>query len=152
MSLVLPAELRRRIEGEAMAAYPHEGCGFLLGALAGSDAPSPSDGTGGDLLVSRVRPAANARTDSPGNRYLIEPEEFLRALREAERDGLDVVGFYHSHPDAPARPSQFDRDHAWPWYAYLIVSVRDRAVGECRAWVLRRERGEFEERDIREGA
>lgn len=141
MTVLLPQALRRRIEAEAALAYPNESCGFLLGQA--------SDGT---VRVEAVRPADNARADAPRNRYRIEPEEFLQAVHEADAAGRDVVGFYHSHPDAPAEPSGYDRENAWPSYAYLIVSVRGRVAGECRAWVLARERGEFEEQDIREGA
>ena len=148
MIVQLAGEVRQRIEAEALAAYPHEGCGFLLGEFAPSNGSAMSE----VVRVAAARPARNTRSDSPHNRYTIDPEEFLQVLHEAERDGRDVVGFYHSHPDAPARPSTYDRDHAWPRYAYLIVSVRDRAVGECRAWILHDERREFEERDIREGA
>lgn len=141
MTVHLPAALRRTLEAEAAAAYPNESCGFLLG-----------EANGGAVRVDALRPATNARDDSPRNRYRIEPEEFLAVVREAESAGQDVVGFYHSHPDAPAKPSAHDREHAWPAYAYLIVSVRGREPVECRAWVLAGERGEFEERDIREGA
>lgn len=139
MIVHLEAALRDRIDAALCDAYPHEGCGFLVGE---SDAA--------EIRVRAVRPAENARQDSPHDRYLIEPEEFLRAIQEADVSGLDVVGFYHSHPDAPGVPSIFDRDHAWPRYAYLVVSVRDRTVRECRAWMLDEERREFDEVEIRD--
>ncbi|MGH7340501.1 MAG: M67 family metallopeptidase [Candidatus Rokuibacteriota bacterium] len=134
MIVRLGAREREAIAAAVREAYPHEGCGFLLGE---------SDVT--EIRVAEVRAATNARDDSPHNRYMIEPEEFLRVLEDAETRGLDVVGFYHSHPDAPGVPSTFDRDHAWPHYAYLVVSVRDRMVGECRTWLLNEESREFEE-------
>ena len=65
-----------------------------------------------------------AREDSPRNRYLISPRDLLEAEKAARALGLDIVGVYHSHPDHPARPSEFDREHAFPWYSYIIVSVR----------------------------
>jgi proteasome lid subunit RPN8/RPN11 len=98
------------IRAHGRETYPHECCGFLLGAAGGS-------------AVTEVARASNARVDSPANRYLIPPEEFVRVQRDADRRGLEIVGFYHSHPDHPAQPSAFDRDHAWPGYAYLIVAV-----------------------------
>lgn len=96
----------------ARETYPHECCGFLVGERG-------ADG----LVVLELARAKNAREDSPANRYLIPPEEFLAVQRGADRKGLDIVGFYHSHPDAPARPSAYDRDHAWTGYAYLIAGV-----------------------------
>ena len=141
MIVVLDATLRQHIDDAVRQAYPHEGCGFLVGEWVEAE-----------IRVRAVRSAVNARADSPHNRYLIEPEEFLRAIQAAEKDGLDVVGFYHSHPDAPGVPSTFDRDHAWPRYAYLLVSVRDRTVGECRTWLLDEERREFDEVEIRDPA
>lgn len=141
MIVRLEPRLRDAVDAAVREAYPHEGCGFLIG-----------ESDEAEIRVSEVRPATNTRDDSPHNRYLIEPEEFLRAIQDAETRGLDVVGFYHSHPDAPGVPSTFDRDHAWPRYAYLVVSVRDRTVGECRAWILSEESREFEEVELREAA
>ena len=105
--------------------YPHECCGFLLGAEV--------DGV---KRVSEVRRATNTRDDSPENRFLIDPEETLKVERETRQRGLDIVGYYHSHPDAPARPSRTDRDHAWPWVSYLIVSVREGTAHELTSWVV----------------
>ena len=82
------------------------------------------------------------------NRYLIPPEEILQGELEAEERGLDVIGYFHSHPDHPARPSEFDRDHAWPWYSYLIISVIDGKAGDSRAWQLREDRSGFAEETL----
>ena len=106
--LRLSAALAEAIRAHGRETYPHECCGFLLGA--------PGE-------AREIARASNAREDSPQNRYLIPPIEFVRVQRDADARGLDVIGFYHSHPDHPARPSAFDREHAWPGYAYLIVSV-----------------------------
>ena len=112
--------------------YPHECCGFLVG-----------DRAEGVLVVTELVRASNAREDSPRNRYLIPPEEFARVQRDADRRGLDIVGFYHSHPDAPARPSEFDREHAWPAYAYLVLSVREGKPEELGAFELSEDRATF---------
>ncbi len=125
--LALPAVCAAAIAGHARAAYPHECCGFLLGP------PSPD---GGSVAVSELAPATNTRHDSPHDRYRIAPEEFVRVQREADRRGLDIVGFYHSHPDHPARPSAFDRAHAWAGYAYLIVAVERGTPRELLGWRL----------------
>lgn len=119
----LPAAHRSEISAHGEATYPLECCGFLLG--------SEIDGV---KVVAETLPAMNARDDSPQNRYLIVPDEFRRAEQLAASKELDIIGFYHSHPDVAARPSQFDRDHAWPWYSYVIVSVvKGRAV-EMFSW------------------
>jgi proteasome lid subunit RPN8/RPN11 len=116
----------------AAAAYPHECCGFLVG-----------ERSDGHAIVTDLVRASNAREDSPRNRYLIPPEEFARVLRDADRQGLDVLGFYHSHPDAPARPSEYDREHAWPAYAYLVLAVAGGVAGEIGAFELSEDGGAF---------
>jgi proteasome lid subunit RPN8/RPN11 len=85
----------------------------------------------------------NARADSSHNRFLIEPRDLLRVQRAAAARGLDVIGFYHSHPDVAARPSQFDREHAWTWYSYVIVSVREGKPEEIASWVVPEESATF---------
>ena len=115
----LPRALAQGIRDHGRETYPHECCGFLVGR-AGE-------------VVELLR-ASNAREDSPSNRYVIPPIEFVRAQRDADARGLDIVGFYHSHPDHPARPSAFDREHAWPGYAYLIVAVAHGVPDELRGF------------------
>jgi proteasome lid subunit RPN8/RPN11 len=88
-------------------------------------------------------PAKLLGEDSPRNRFSVTSEDVMAAEKEARRHGLDVVGWYHSHPDHPARPSQFDRDHAWPWYSYIIVSVQNGAPQEMTSWRLNDDRQEF---------
>ena len=118
-------------------AYPHECCGFLLGRVEN------------DLRhVTEARRTGNAREDSPENRFLIDPAEFVRVQRESARAGLDILGFYHSHPDVAARPSQFDRDHAWPWYSYVILSVREGEPAELLSWTVLDESSPFAAEDI----
>ncbi|HYL06375.1 MAG TPA: M67 family metallopeptidase [Thermoanaerobaculia bacterium] len=114
--------------------YPEECCGFLLG-----------EERGGATRVNRVVAAANERGDSRHNRFVISPETVLAAHKEARAAGLAVVGYYHSHPDHPAEPSEFDREHAWPGVSYLIVSVRRGQVDRARSWRLRDDRERFEE-------
>jgi proteasome lid subunit RPN8/RPN11 len=96
----------------------------------------------------RVVPLDNLREDARSNRYLIAPEQLLAVDRSAREAGLEVLGFFHSHPDHPPEPSGFDREHAWPWYSYLIVAVeRGRNAGQ-RAWRLREDRSAFDEEPI----
>jgi proteasome lid subunit RPN8/RPN11 len=121
-----PDDLRSQMRTQAEAAYPYEGCGVLVGRPA---------------EITQVRAGRNIRgpQDRARDRYVLDPRDILQAEREADAAGLEVVGFWHTHPDHPSRPSQYDADHAWPGYVYVIVSVREgRAAGE-QAWVLRNE-------------
>ena len=120
--------------------YPEECCGFLLGRVEGEA-----------TLVERLSPVVNEREDSRGNRYLIRPETVLSAHREARRQGIDVVGYYHSHPDHPAVPSDFDRDHAWPGLSYVIVAVAGGIPRELRSWRLDDDRTRFQEEEVSGG-
>ncbi len=124
--------------------YPEECCGFLLGRLP---APTP-DGDGATTLVERVVPAANEHPDSRHNRFVMRPEAVFAAHKEARAAGLAVVGYYHSHPDHPAEPSEFDREHAWPGLSYLIVAVRRGQVDRARSWRLRDDREGFAEEHL----
>ena len=131
-----------RIEQHGAAAYPHECCGILLG--------KEQDG---QKVVTDIVPLRNAREDSPRNRFLILPEDFVRSDREAKDRGLEILGFYHSHPDHPAQPSEFDREHAWPWYIYLILTVEKGVPGVMTGWLLADDRSRFypEELQISDG-
>jgi len=111
------------IHREGERAYPGECCGVLAGQ------------PGEIKQVRRLLPVVNRRADDP-HRYLIAHEDLQRVEAEVRQADLEVLGFYHSHPDHPAAPSSFDAEHAWPWYSYLIVRVdRGRAV-EATSWQL----------------
>ena len=149
MAIQLKKEQLESIRSHGAKEYPNECCGMLLGR---------ADGDSKEVL--EVVPLRNLRHDSPRaqellpledpgresekNRFLIDPLEQLRVEREARERGLDVLGYYHSHPDHPARPSNYDRDHAWPWYSYVIVSVERGGAAEMTSWVLSEDRTHFE--------
>jgi proteasome lid subunit RPN8/RPN11 len=141
MSLRIAAAHATRIHEHLCRAYPEEGCGVLLGREAA-----------GVRDVERVIELDNQRGDSRHNRYVIAPEQFLSAEKDARAAGLDVLGFYHSHPDHPARPSGFDLEHAWPWYSYVIVSVEQGRLGDVRSWRLRDDRAAFEPEPLEQAA
>lgn len=147
--LKLRAEQLDAIHRHAARDYPAECCGVLLGRDEA------------DLKqVVEVTPLANLRHDAeraqefvplddPGreserNRYLIDPHEQLRIEKDARARGLEVLGYYHSHPDHPARPSEYDREHAWPWYSYVIVAVEKGIPRDSRSWVLSEDRSAFQ--------
>ena len=120
--------------------FPHECCGFILGKAEGEN-----------RRVAELLPVENSREDEARhNRFLITADDFMRGEKAARAKGLDIIGFYHSHPNAPARPSQYDLDHAWPWYSYVIVSIRDGAAETMTSWILNEERSAFGEETIKE--
>ena len=133
--LNLPEEHRRAIVAHGEKAYPREACGALLGKAAGNDkqvlATVEALNRFGDL--DEFQEGAG---ESQDNRYVIPPEVVMKIEREARRLGLDVVGYYHSHPDHPARPSRYDQDHAWPWLSYVIVAVARGRAGDLNSFVL----------------
>ena len=137
MSLVISRADFDGLRAQSERDYPHETCGLLGGRAEG-----------GQKHVVRLVPMSNARQDSPHNRYLIEPEAFLHAAGKLEREGLEVLGVYHSHPDHPARPSAFDAEHAWPRLSYVIVRVDGGRAGDTNSWVLADDRGSFGEEPI----
>lgn len=140
--LKISSELADKIRAHGAQTYPHECCGALLG----------KDVEVADRRVYReihaLHPLVNRRDDSPNNRFSVTSQDVLDAEKSARHQGLEVVGWYHSHPDHPARPSQYDRDHAWPWYSYIIVSVSNRIPEEMTSWRLTDDRGEFESEEI----
>jgi proteasome lid subunit RPN8/RPN11 len=139
----ISAELAEQIRRHGAETYPHECCGALFGRDASSE---------GELRRPReileLYPLVNRRDDSPRNRFSVAPEDVIDADRTAQARGLDVVGWYHSHPDHPARPSEYDREHAWPWYSYIIVSVPKGAAGEMTSWRLQDDRAGYAEERI----
>jgi len=130
------------IRQHARSAYPEEGGGLLLGRIEDRRA-----------VVSEVRVLPNTwDVDAEKRRrYLIPSRVMLREEREAEARGLETIGYFHSHPDHPAMPSEFDRDHAWPNWSYVIVSVREGTAHEVRAWQLREDRSAFDEQQVTSG-
>ncbi len=122
--------------------YPHECCGLILGQLQEN----------GIKVALETFPISNAREEeAKRNRFLIRPEELLRGEQYAVKNELDVVGFYHSHPDHPAVPSGYDLEHAWPVYSYVIVSVLEGRAKESRSWTMEADRSRFNEEEIVKG-
>lgn len=119
--------------------YPYECCGLLLGRYEAAA-----------KIVNETYPISNAREESAKrNRFLIEPEELMRGEKYACSKELEVVGFYHSHPDSPARPSQYDLEHAWPTYSYIIVSTSPGQSGDLFSWEQEPDRSKFNPEEIR---
>src|SRR3954447_4083032 len=146
--LVITPEDLAAIGRHGEATFPEECCGFLIGRASGAS----EEGGETTTVVERLRPVDNERPDSRHNRYVIEPETVLAAHKEARAAGADVVGYYHSHPDHPSRPSDFDREHAWPGLSYLIVSVQKGRAADARSWRLTDDRERFDEETLEKEA
>jgi len=141
VKLWLDAECAERIRAHGVETYPHECCGALFGRDGASGKPRE---------IVEVFRLVNRRDDSPENRFSVSTRDVLAAEREADARGLGVVGWYHSHPDHPARPSEFDRQHAWPWYSYIILSVEKGVARQMRSWQLREDRTGYLEEEVEE--
>ena len=148
MLLQLTEDLQNQIRSHGSKAYPNECCGILLGR------------TGADRkVILEVVPIRNLREsaeeaqsilplETPGvesgkNRFLIDPREQMQVEKSARMRGLDVLGYYHSHPDHPARPSIYDQEHAWPGYSYVIIKVQGGEPREYTSWQLADDRSAF---------
>lgn len=136
--IALAAEALDAIRRHGATGYPMECCGALIGSL----------GPGGDRRVDEAWPLANADAADPGRRFTVAPEDYRRAEARAAASGSALLGFYHSHPDAAARPSLEDLAHAWPNLDYIIVSVVRGRPEEISCWRLREDRSGFDREEI----
>lgn len=136
--------------------YPNECCGIVLG--------SEVDGVKQVRELAPVRnlrhepsraqeilPLAEPGKESERNRFLMDPKELARVQVDARARGLDIIGYYHSHPDHPARPSEYDREHAWPWVSYVIIRIEDGEPRDYASWVLTDDRSRFENEPVIQG-
>lgn len=121
------------IQNHGRETYPHECCGALIGL---------------DSFVQECVSLPNTTEDGPRRRFRIDPHDYRAAERQATVSGYTLLGFYHSHPDHPARPSQYDLDHAWPTFSYVIIAVEKGEPGAMTSWRLREDRSAFDEEQI----
>jgi proteasome lid subunit RPN8/RPN11 len=129
----LTAGVDAAIRAHGRETYPHECCGALVG-------------TGNRIGAAVALP--NMTEEGPRRRFLVRPSDYRLAEQRASEQGAELLGFYHSHPDHPARPSQFDLDHAWPNFAYVIVAVAAGQAGDMTVWFLKEDRSSFEEGEL----
>ena len=136
--ITIPKKQIAEIREHGIRDYPYECCGLLLGRYRDEG-----------KLVSETYPISNAREESAKrNRFLITPAELIRGERYAIDRDLEVVGFYHSHPDSPAVPSQYDLEHAWPTYSYIIVSTSAGQATDLFSWEQEPDRSRFNQEEI----
>jgi proteasome lid subunit RPN8/RPN11 len=133
MGLELKPHVDAAIRAHGAEIYPNECCGALIGR---------------DGIVSDTFALPNTTEEGPRTRFLVRPQDYQAAERRAGDVGAELLGFYHSHPDHPARPSQYDLDHAWPCFSYVIVSVREGVSGDMTSWRLREDRSVFDQEDL----
>jgi proteasome lid subunit RPN8/RPN11 len=134
--LTMSTTVDEAIRRHGQETYPHECCGALVGAT-------------GHVRTTVALP--NTTEEGPRRRFLVRPSDYrLAEQRATELDG-ELLGFYHSHPDHPARPSQYDLDHAWPTFAYVIVAVASGRAGDMTVWFLKDDRSSFEEGELEYG-
>jgi proteasome lid subunit RPN8/RPN11 len=131
--LVLAPGVAGAIRRHGEETYPHECCGALVGGNGSADA---------------VVVLPNTTEEGPRRRFLVRPSDYRLAEQRAGDLGAELLGFYHSHPDHPARPSQYDLDHAWPTFAYVIVSVAAGAAADMTVWWLKDDRTIFEKGEL----
>jgi proteasome lid subunit RPN8/RPN11 len=134
--LTVTGGVGKAIRAHGQETYPHECCGALVGR---------------ENHVTAVVALPNTTEEAPRRRFLVRPSDYREAERQASELGAELLGFYHSHPDHPARPSQYDLDHAWPTFAYIIVAVADGTATDMTVWHLQEDRSRFEEGSLKHG-
>ena len=134
--LTITDDVDQAIRAHGQETYPHECCGALVGR---------------EHHVTAVVALPNTTEEGPRRRFLVRPSDYREAERQASELGAELLGFYHSHPDHPARPSQYDLDHAWPTFAYIIVAVDTGSSGDMTVWYLKDDRSSFEEGSLQHG-
>jgi proteasome lid subunit RPN8/RPN11 len=134
MELKLPAAANTVIRAHGAETFPDECCGALLGPRQGD--------------IVEAFPLPNEHLGEKRRRFLLGPDEYRMAEKRATDTKQELLGFYHSHPDHPAVPSQFDLDHAWPNLSYIIISVKQRVPDEMRSWRLKADRSGYDEEII----
>lgn len=133
--LVVPSQLVEQMNAHVEKAYPEEGAGFLIGANG---------------EVKEILALSNSREDGARhNRFLFTPEDYLQAEIKAEGLGLDLIGVFHSHPDCPNIPSEYDREWAQPFFSYIITRVDQGKAVNSRSWRLVEDRSRYEEEEIK---
>jgi proteasome lid subunit RPN8/RPN11 len=133
MALSLQPGVAEAIKSHGVETYPNECCGALIGR---------------DGVVHSTYALPNTTEEGPRRRFLVRPQDYREAEKRASEAGGELLGFYHSHPDHPARPSQYDLDHAWPFFSYIIVSVRSGVPEDMTSWRLREDRSVFDQEDL----
>ena len=133
MAINLEPGIDEAIRAHGAETYPNECCGALIGR---------------DGVVTATYALPNTTEEGPRRRFLVRPQDYREAEKQASELGGELLGFYHSHPDHPARPSQYDLDHAWPSFSYIIVSVQAGKPTDMTSWRLQEDRSAFDQEEL----
>lgn len=136
MALTLGLGVDDAMRKHGIEAYPNECCGALIGR---------------DGVVTEAYGLPNTTEEGPRRRFMVRPNDYRDAEKRASELKLDLLGFYHTHPDHPARPSQYDLDHAWPFFSYVILSVQQGVPTDMTSWRLLEDRSDFTEETLTNG-
>jgi proteasome lid subunit RPN8/RPN11 len=140
--IVFTPEQYKKIQDEGVGAYPNECCGAMLGRDVVENGETKR-------IVERLEPLANAfSADEQYHRFSLDGRDLMRLEKLAGDAKLSVLGFYHSHPDHPAKPSEYDRAHAWPFYSYVIVAIAKKEPAAMTSWLLDEATEQFKEEEI----
>jgi proteasome lid subunit RPN8/RPN11 len=140
--LVLSPSQVGQIESEGAQTYPNECCGIIIGR-------DVVEGTTTRRIVEKLEPMENVFDPQlQKRRFAVDPLALMRAEKSTAAAGQSVLGFYHSHPDHPARPSEYDREHAWPYYSYVIVAIAKGEAVDMTSWLLDDQTQTFSQQDI----
>lgn len=134
MTVTLSKTLQNDIFQQMQGTYPNEGGGFLFGVQQGDE-----------IIIREITQVQNVFAEEEQyHRYAMTPQDWMRLEDDAEARGLTLVGYYHSHPDSPAIPSIYDRDHALPNFVYIITQVQEGQAVDMRVWRLKADRTAFD--------
>ena len=133
MAIALGAGVDGAIRAHGTETYPNECCGALIGR---------------DGVVTSTYALPNTTEEGPRRRFLVRPQDYREAERRATEAGGDLLGYDYCHPDHPARPSQYDPDHAWPFFSYIIVSVQGGTPADMTSWRLQEDRSAFDQEEL----
>lgn len=133
-TITVAADAIRAVREHGERTYPEECCGVIIG-----------QDRDGQRSIDAMLPIDNVQDENRKRRFLISPSQYIAAEKSATDRGLELLGFYHSHPDHPAAPSAFDTEHALPWFTYMIVSVQNGKADKLTAWTLQENRIQFTE-------
>ena len=136
MTFKISKTLLRKMEEHALRSFPEECCGFLVGIMEEAKE------------VSEIIESKNTVSTMRERRYTVDPLQFLRVEKDLYGSRREILGFYHSHPNAPARPSQYDLEHAWPVYSYLIISLSEQGTLDVASWTLAEGDKEFRRENL----
>ncbi len=129
-----------KIKAFVKNAYPHECCGLMVGKSNGQDKD-----------VMEIHELTNINTERANDRYEVDPAEYMKVDRDAASRKLDIIGIYHSHPDHPSKPSEFDGSRAWEGYSYIIVAIAKGTEFEIKSWLFNESTNTFNEEEIKNG-